>query len=427
MVKTQLPVSAKEHHFSSGDFPFADILSPYVHKGLTAHSTLLVRSSAAVSTSFRVALRGAEKICNAILAKAKEELSMPPAAFPYGLTEPQWSEYALSPHSYLPLSDHTYQVGLNYFNRFLHLDTRRAEACLLDPGVQDDFLSTTNWFDAETDELWFASWSAQDTIRRNINPRENVSIRIWNLSLREDRLQQVWQGDLGDSLHQLIVSPDKNFLVVAELGLRTQAPPAGPGLAPSAVLILDLKTQQTWRLELPAAAHVEFDPNDPAVCYLSGHNIGFVGPKVGIFGPGVIQKVRLTPEGPKLAGSFSHQSFHRITTHIVFNGQGKTRLAVSGYPGSIFLIDAYSMQLDCIIDMDAEDKINPACLPHVCTQDSYGICASQDGQTLLVCETGRIRALDLRTNRFIRQDAIEDDCCFTGHIARIPNTAGWIS
>lgn len=416
MISTKVSVTKREICFSVNKLPFSCILSPYVHKGAVAHSTYFIDKNDCFS--FRVELKGMEHHCKHVFDNAKDELSMSPDDFPYGLTGPQWWEYAMSPHSYLVLEKGTYQVGLNYFNRFLHLDAKKSEAYFVNPGVTDEFLSTTNWLDGQTGELWFASWNVYETLRRNFNPLDKVTVTIWKFSLRDTKATRVWQGELGDSLHQLSLSPDKKFLVLAELGLRPKESSPSKKLAPSKVLILALKTMQEWRLELPTAAHVEFDPNDPSICYLSGHNIGLIGPKVGIFGPGVIKKYRLTQSGPQLLKSFSHPLFYRITTHIVFNQKDKTYIAVSGYPGSIFLIDATNMQLDKVIEMPSDDYVDTSQLPHLCLQDSYGITASNDGKYLFVCATGTLRIIDLQTNKFLMEEAIEGDTSFTGHIAQ---------
>lgn len=424
MVKEELSVSKTQQVFSLGDLPFADILSPYIHKGEGAFSTYWFRRGEPVFESFRVDLDDAGSFCLKVFDPAKDALSLPAETFPYGLTASQWRDYAISPHSYLSVGDGIFQIGLNYFNRFMHLDVQRSEVCLLDPGVGGDFLSTTNFFDEPSNEVWFASWSALDTICRNTDPQAGVDVRIWKIRPDIGRPALVWRGNFADSVHQVAVNPDKTFLIAAELGLRTDFACGKQNLVPSSVLFLNLETGRDWRFEMPAAAHVEFDPSDPSVCYLSGHNIGFVGSKVGIFGPGVIQKVRLTPKGPKTAGSFSHPSFHRITTHLVFNGQGKTLIAVSGYPGSIFLVDAASMALFKILVMDADDPVETSCGPHVCSRDSYGICVSDDGKYLLALATGALRVFDLDTGDRVREQGIEGNCSFTGHAALVQNVSG---
>ena len=430
MAMTDYPVARKTISLSSGNLPFPGILSPCIHKGLLAHSHHLILPDNASGSSFRLELKETASLFKPDLEKAKARLSMSADDFPYGFTETQWWEYALSPHSYLALGNGVYQAGLNYFNRFLHLDIHRSEARLVDPGVGDAFLSTTNWFDEETGNLWFASWPAEDTLRRNLKPLNDVCVTIWKAPQDGKPKTRVWQGNLGDSLHQLSISPSKRFLILAELGLRPDNPNdlEQPGIAPSIVLILDLQTQQDWRLQLPSAAHVEFDPDDPDICYLSGHNIGLIGPKVCLFGPAVIQKVRLTENGPQLLESFTHPDFYRITTHIVFRGRKKNLIAASGYPGYIFLIDAVTMQIHKIIEMEASDKVDPLTFPHICRQDSYGIMASTNGQYLLIRSTGCLKIVDIESGQFVLNQIIEDEhehSCFTGHLGQVHAVQEW--
>ena len=427
MIRTDLPLTRRELPFSTNGFGFDGVLCPSVHKGQVAHSTYLFAPENPCASSYRIDLKQTAENSRFLFHEAQKSLALSGDAMPYNLTESQWREYALAPHSYLALGNGVYQVGLNYFNRFLHLDTRSAQAFLLDPGVNDEFLSSTNWYDPEADELWFASWSALHTLQRNLDPLAPVTVTLWSYALRREKKKLIWRGNLGDSLHQLCLSPDGRFLVVAELGLRSLTPNE---LAPSTVLILDLQTLREWRMELPAAAHVEFDPEDPAVCYLSEHNIGLVGPKVGIFGPATLRKIRLTPDGPQTLGLFTHPDFHRITTHIVLKRHQQTLLALSGYPGHLFLLDAANLSLAKLITMDAADRVDLSNLPHLCTQDSYGIAASADGKHLLVCKTGRLEIYDSQTSRMIFAENIKDEgqaSCFTGHLGLMTPSSGAIS
>jgi hypothetical protein len=328
-------------------------------------------------------------------------------------------------------------VGLNLFNRFLHLDLNGQSAQLVDPEVGNELLSTTNWFDHKRQELWFASWPAEATVRRILNPRATVRAKIWKLSIRDKHVEQIWQGNLGDSLHQLSLSPDHSFLILTELGLRSEEPiPAESttlnqhawervlkrGVVPSEIIVLNLKTGKECRLSMLTAGHVEFDPEDPEICYLSGHNIGLFGVRVGIFGAGKIQKFRLKESGPALLGEFTHPCFHRITTHIIFRHSEKTLIGVSGYPDTVFLIDASTMKLHKTIKMDTKEIVDASQLPHICRQDSYGIAASGDGQSLLFAGTGFIRIADIDEGRFAFAGKFEGyraDSCFTGHVGNI--------
>lgn len=434
MKHTDLAVANSEQPFSLEGFYFPDIISPSLQKGKMAQTHYLFPTSHPSALALHVSLRGAEVSCRRDLDEAKDQYAVEHVKFPYGQTESQWWEYCLAPHSYLPLNDGTIQVGLNFFNRFLHIDFHSRSAQLVDPGVGNEMLSTTNWVDSQKDEVWFASWPLSDTVRRMIDPRENASVTIWKFSVQDKHAERLWQGNVGDSLHQLSISKDRRFLILTELGLRfAEAIPAEPpdqrplvwkkmldkGLVPSKILILNLETGEEWRLPMQTAGHVEFDPEDHEICYLSEHNIGLIGARVGIFGTGTIKKMRLKKSGPELAGEFTHPRFHRITTHIVFRHQGKTLIGVSGYPNAIFLIDAASMKLYKTIEMEPGDLVETSDFPHLCRQDSYGIAASKDGEALFVAGTGFVYVALVDEGRFTlkkRFDVGDPDACFTGHL-----------
>ncbi len=434
MEHISLPVSHSEKIFSFDGFDFPDIISPSLDKGKMGQTHYLFPAASQVAIGLQVELKGAEEECQPDFADAKKQCAIDDNKYPYGQSENQWWEYCLAPHSYCPLNDGKIQVGLNFFNRFLHLDFNSRSAQLVDPGAGNEMLSTTNWFDQETGELWFASWPAEKTVRRLINPRENVNVTIWKLVIKDECLEQFWQGDLGDSLHQLSLSPDRRFLILTELGLQPEEaiPAESPdqdslawrrveekGLVPSEILVLNLQTGDEWRLPMLTAGHVEFDPEDQEVCYLSEHNIGLIGPKVGIFGCGTIQKIRLTKNGPELAGEFSHPQFHRITTHIVFRHRGKILIGVTGYPNTVFLIDAATMKLYKTIAMEPSEIVDTSHVPHICGQDSYGIAASNDGEAILVAGTGFVLSALIDEGRFSFNKIIDgygDNSCFTGHL-----------
>ena len=417
MKSVELKTIKKEYPSSLKDFSFPDVLVPAVQKGTMNQTHYLFSPFTSNSFSFQFDLAGAADACRSDLTDlpAKNEL------YPYEMAEGQWWPYAVAPHSYLPLGNGQVQIGLNFFNRFLHIDFEKGSASLVDPGCDNEMLSTTNRFDEKTGQLWFASWPMKATLQRTAEPGRPVPVTIWKTQLEGGKSEKVWQGDMADSLHQLGLDPSGRFLIVAELGLRVRGQAAaGRSLVPSIVLIHDLETNRQWRLPFAAAAHVEFDPEDPSICYLSEHNIGIIGGKVAIFGPGTIQKIRLCESGPELLGKFTHEAFHRITTHKVFRHRGKTLIAVSGYPASIFFIDAASMTVHRVVEMDGfPDTVDTSSSFHLCRQDSYGIEASTDGEALLAAGTGFLKVVDIARGRFIQETAITDygqDCCFTGHL-----------
>ena len=415
--------AVREQFLSLRRFSLPDILCPAAGKGNRTQTHYVFPASNSPVYSIPVNLQDAEENCRPDFDAARNRQLIRPDNFPYGLSKAGWWDYCLAPHSYLLLEDGQCQAGLNLFNRFLHLDLNQRSAQLVDPGVGNEMLSTTNWFNPKTGELWFASWPVEDTVRRIHHPKNKVRVKIWRLSVRDHRIHEAWQGDFADSLHQLSLSPDHRFLILTELGLRTQAPIASAHqhgeIVPSEILVLDLKTGHPWRLPMRTASHVEFDPKNPELCYLSGHNIGLLGVKVGIFGPGTIQKFALKESGPELLGEFTAPDFHRITTHIVFRHRGKVLIGASGYPHTVFLIDAATMKLHQTLEMDPGEKVDTSQAPHICQQDSYGIGISEDGETLLVAGTGFIRVAMIAERRFCFHKRIagyEANSYFTGHL-----------
>ena len=419
---------------------FPDLFVPAIHKGETAQSHYFFPSGGQSVVSLRVCLKGEEDQCNREMTHIKEKWSIDGSRFPYEQTGNQWWEYCLAPHSYLPVGNHQIQIGLNFFNRFLHADFVSRSAQWVDPGVDDEMLSTTNGFDEKTGDIWFASWPVEATVRRMINPRDNVRVTIWKLNMRQKNVTQVWQGNLGDSLHQVALNADQRFLVVTELGLYSEEVAGSetldlPGsvegrkrnreLIPSQTLFLNLKTGDEWRLPIVTAGHVEFDPEEQDTCYISGHNIGLMGVKVGIFGPGVIKKIIMGKNGPVNAGEFSHPDFHRITTHIVFRHRDKILIGVTGYPDKIFLIDAAAMTLFKIIELDKGEKVEASGTPHICRQDSYGITASQDGEFIMAAGTGFISVASIEEGRFSFKKETDDfsaGSSFTGHLGMMKSS-----
>lgn len=434
MISEPLPASqSTTSRFNLPSIPGfpATVIVPAIYRGSLRQMHLIKRATDQAWHSFQIDLQGFEQKLAADFSAIRSDLGINDSLFPYRMSAPQWWRYALAPHSYLQLNDGQYQVGLNSFNRFLHLDLRQPSTRLVDPGVGDEFLSCTNWFDADHGELWFASWPVEQTVRRMCDARADVAVSIWKSRLNGRNPELVWHGTLGDSLHQLAVCPARRYLILTELGLYPEEPEqdrasrqqvANGGIVSSRILVLDLQTGQEWYLPMMTAGHVEFDPVDPRVCYVSGHNIGLIGPRVTIFGPGIIQKFRLTPQGPQLLGTFSRSDFYRITTHALFRHRHKTLIAVTGYPATIFLIDADSMTLFKTIEMSATDHVDLSVAPHPCRMDSYGIAASPDGETLLIGCTGVFRRADITTGRIVDEQTIDrgSDVCFTGHLGSTP-------
>jgi len=135
------------------------------------------------------------------------------------------------------------------------------------------------------------------------------------------------------------------------------------GLKDSQIHIFD-REKRTYQVILldDSPAHVEFG-NDPNVCYISSHSLG-VNPYDGFvycFGKGAINRLELG-EISEITKKYQEEDFSRLSTHKVFERNGKQFIAVTVYPQQIFIIDAESMQL--ITKIKLADSIVPATLRH---------------------------------------------------------------
>jgi hypothetical protein len=413
---------------------FGDILIPAVLNGRIEQTHYCLPSTGQSSFSLHLDLEGCEESCRPLFDEVFASRTASQEIFPYGFSESQWWQYSIAPHSYLALEGKKCQVGLNYFNRFLHIDFDNKSAELVDPKVGNEMLSSTNWFDKEKGEILFASWSIEDTVARIVEPGRDVSVSVWRHSQQNGCSCRIWEGVGGDSLHQVALSPDGRYMLIMELGLvPVESPPmVSPdnaatewrlfwknGLVQSRVLIIDLHRGREWKLFVPTAAHVEFDPIDPSVCYISVHNIGLAHGKVCLFGPGSMLAFRLGEDGPLRIDEFSAPDFYRITTHIVFCHRGRTVIGVTGYPNRLFLIDAASMKLLRRIMLFDGEQVDTLSRVHLCRQDSRGIIASSDGEIILVAGTGFVTTLSVDDGTILSSDLIDgysQDSCFTGHI-----------
>lgn len=414
---TQLPIPVS-------DWRDLQVCVPAVHKSEYRQQAYLIHPTLNTSQCVEIDMSPAATRLARKSKDLKKQTGQMDDLFPYGYTEKSWPGYCLAPHSYRSIGKQKVQVGLNISGQFLHVDFHAGTADLVDPEIGDHFVSTTNWVDPLAQELWFGSWGMEDTFRRAAEPDALVQGILWKYDFNTDTLTQIWQGETGDSLHQVSISPDRRYAVICEMGLHAKDARPAKQLYSSKYTIVDMAKGQEWNISVPTAAHVEFDPMEPSRCYVSSHNIGLINGKVGIFGPGKIRPCTLTPDGPVFDDEFSKKDFLRITTHVPFVHRGKTMLAVTGYPGSICLIDSKTMALVKTIDLGVTEDIKLAHPPHICAKDSYGILPSSDGEHVFVAQSGKMSVVTIHDGRLEpwwntnAPDA--EQWCFTGHVGCVP-------
>ena len=137
-------------------------------------------------------------------------------------------------------------------------------------------------------------------------------------------------------------------------------------IVPSKILIFDLENgSQHWldNQGWSPSAHIDWDPVDDNVFYLSFHN-GVITPvnsrvrfffekryKWKLFGPAAILKFKVTKNGVEKLDTFEHPDLYRLTIHKVFLNQGEKTLACTGFPNYLFIADAHTMKWKNTIEL----------------------------------------------------------------------------
>jgi hypothetical protein len=93
MEFTKLPTTPSERPLFSSRFPFADTLTPCLHKDTLAQTHYVFSASRPAAVSLQVKLTGAEESCKADFEYARDKWSVAENAYPYGLSEAQWWGY----------------------------------------------------------------------------------------------------------------------------------------------------------------------------------------------------------------------------------------------------------------------------------------------------------------------------------------------
>ena len=276
------------------------------------------------------------------------------------------------PHGITHIGGQRYLVSLwsssNYF--VIDLKNRTFEARTLQKSVEPEGLagkirkalatkkrqeifSTYQFFDRVNNETYFAN---QTRDQGSEGVRNDVLTKIRKYNWNTEEIKDVWEGNYGEATHYIALSCDNNYLGVTQFADFYDE---DNNLIPSKILILDLRSGQEFWIDNKGwspSAHIDWDPVEPDVCYLSCHN-GVIVPvdnpvkfffqkvyKWDIFGPASVHKYRITSDGPVKAGIFTHPEVFRLTIQKVFVHRGKRLLACTGFPDSVFFADAESME-----------------------------------------------------------------------------------
>lgn len=309
------------------------------------------------------------------------------------------------PHGITYIGDQRYLVSLwsssTYF--VIDLKARTVELQMLDEERQEVF-STYQCFDPTTNETYFATQQGDDEFHKH--DKEDIGfdvpILIKKYNWTTDEVQVIWKGEFDTDTHFIALNRDRRYLGLVQFGDFFDEEGS---LLPSKILILDLRTGKEWWIDNAGwspSAHIDWDPVEPNVCYLSCHRgvilpvksrLKFFLQKVyrwKIFGPASVHKFAITPSGPERIGVFTHPELFRLTIHKVFMHRDRKMLACTGFPNHLFLADADSLEL--VRRVELAEPLRKECV-------MGSLYPSPDGEKIYAVTTRSFQIIDVESGK----------------------------
>ncbi|MCP4130984.1 MAG: hypothetical protein GY754_08390 [bacterium] len=312
-----------------------------------------------------------------------------------------------TPHTVTPLGEGRFLINLWAYYGSILVDCNKKTARYMVLEKNDDHvLGSQQWYDKDSDELYYMTYSLEDSLKRCDDPYNKVLCKIYKHENKTGVSSEIWKGDFVDYIHDLIINETRQYCVIPEFGLFLDE---NKDLIPSNALVVDLKNKKDWQIsDFQAAAHAQFDPLDPDIVYFSNHNIKMMSSTVlkyllkgtyaiEIAGPASIPKYRLTENGPEKMGAFAHPEMFRITNIHVFMHRGRKILAAIGSPNFIFIADA-----DDLTFIKKIEVTNEKCREHLFRKTPCiigTITPSLDGEKMYVQSKNSFQIIDIASGK----------------------------
>jgi hypothetical protein len=355
--------------------------------------------------------------------KIKGEMGIDRGLYPFGLSEKMYKEFCITPHSFLYLGDNRVLCGLDMFNRYEIINIQDSAIHLFDPGVNDDWLTATPSFDAEGN-LIFGSTDLRETINGILDPDRPSFTRFWKLD-KDNNLTELWQGRSGALLHQIKIAgvdnkAEKDIQHQPRIIYINKDGSAGDGLISGGAYVnfTNLKNNDVYKVgPFDVPAHVESHPSNPDIVYLSEHNFRIESGMPVILGNAAVFRFEMSENGPVFTGKFTHPELYRMTSHELFHHKGDVLIALTGYPDTVFIVNAISLKLVRKIKFRDGEKVDLSKGSFRCNESTYGCQISADGNLLFIIESTIIKVIEIETGELLDQFmfAKNGDPSFIGH------------
>lgn len=310
----------------------------------------------------------------------------------YGLKQFSLLVGSLLPHHVTHIGNQRFWIGTAGSHNALICDLGEKAVTSVVPTSENDLLGPQVAYDKESNSIDFLTYDLRGHIRMgSVEPGLKNHFSVKRYHQDTGQIETLWQDDINCFLVDgFRVTADRRYAIFSDLRFALNDEHQ---FEPSSIYIVDLVKGKHWEIpDLKSSAHVEIDPDDPHVIYVSEHQIGiiikdkvtesdktknkdltwfatlgFVTKEVGAFvGVAAIHKYRITDTGPVRIATFSDgKDFVRATWHFVFKNKGKKYLGSISSP-YIVIIDAETMTL--------HKKIKTGVMP------LYGLQVSEDGE-----------------------------------------------
>lgn len=360
---------------------------------------------------------------------------------PYGLTDPkQLLPYFLHPHSFFVTAGDRVVVSFKQAPYFRILDAKGGGIYPETPDYTS-MLGSTNC-EIDDDVVGFAEVAAADRYARYAGAEELFGGTIESLDLGSGARKTVATIPpfIRDTLHQLTWSP-AGFYVGADMSLDVAATGieemtggfdldvyGAAEFPPSGFFVHDTSTgRSVTRIpETACAAHILIDPDDPAIFYVSCHNISKWTNQVIVHGPGALERYRFQDDELVLLGRFTAPDYLRVTSQVLFRRHGRVMAAVCSYPNKLFLIDTETMNVTARITLfDAAEQAPP----FVCEKNTPAplyLAVDDDARYAMLTGACEVFVVDLEDRQLVQRVQFAEKGSFaaTAHIGLVPRRCG---
>ena len=131
----------------------------------------------------------------------------------YGFSFIEQMMYLTTPHSVTSLGDGRFVVSFMTYFGFLLVDcnNRTVKYHILEEDTKNSMMGNHTWYDSCSGELYYTTYSLNDSMNKCINPDYPVNCRIMKYKIENGSIDEVWSGLFSDYLHDINIDANKNI------------------------------------------------------------------------------------------------------------------------------------------------------------------------------------------------------------------------